>query len=111
MTMSSLVSQILDQLGHIEDILRSHGLYSEHAPEASALHSDMPFCCDQMQFHQWLQWVLIPKTRQLLAENRVPPSQNHIYAMAETELAGLSQDTDELLLAIRTLDEMFRQLD
>jgi len=108
--MSSTVVRILQQLNNIENIMISTGLYSQESPPQVAFASELPFCCDQMQFHQWLQWVLIPGTRYLLAENRPLPYSNHIYAMAETELAGMSKDTDELLLAIRKLDELFRQL-
>ena len=101
---------ILKQLNEIENILRRSGLYSYESPPAHAFSSDLPFCCDQMLFHEWLQWVMIPTTRYLLAENRALPYRNHIFAVAETEMASLPQDTDDLLSAIRTLDELFRQL-
>lgn len=108
--MSSIVQDILEQLDHIEHILHRTGLHSDQPPPASAINSQMPFCCDQLQFYQWLQWVLIPDTRDLLATGRSLPGQNHIFAVAETELAGLSFDTDELLSAIRRLEQLFRQL-
>lgn len=110
MNMSSLVERILKQLNHIENIMRAIGLYSSQTPPQMAFASNLPFCCDQMPFHQWLQWVLIPGTRYLLAENRSLPYSNHIYTMAETELAVMPQDTDELLRAIQQLDELFRQM-
>ena len=110
MSMSPLVVKILEQLNQIENIMHAIGLHTHHAPPPTAFNSAMPFCCDEMSFHQWLQWVLIPGTRYLLVENRELPYQNHIYTMAETELASLPQETDELLLAIRTLDDLLRQL-
>ena len=108
--MSPVVMNIMKQLNEIENIMRSIGLYSSEAPPHHAFSSNLPFCCDQMLFHEWLQWVLIPSTRYLLAENKVLPYRNHIFTVAETEMAGLPQDTDDLLSAIHTLDELFRQL-
>ena len=108
--MSPVVAQILKQLTEIENIMLSIGLYSHDSPPQHAFNSELPFCCDQMLFHEWLQWVMIPGTRYLLAENRSLPYTNHIFTVAETEMASLPQHTDDLLLAIRTLDELFRQL-
>lgn len=110
MSISLLIERILKQLSHIENIMRAIGLYSLQSPSQMAFASNLPFCCDQMPFNQWLQWVLIPTTRYLLAENRPLPYSNHIYAMAETELATMPQNTDELLLAIQQLDQLFKQL-
>lgn len=110
MNISSVGLQILQQLIKIENIMRSLGLLNKEAPSDEALSSDLPFCCDQMQFHEWVQHVLIPSTRYSLSMRQPPPYRSPLSVVAETEMAALSQDTNELLLAIHELDELFRQL-
>ncbi len=107
--MLSLEQRIARQIDLIESMLKALDLYTKESPPESALNSSVPFCYDQLPFHEWLQWVLLPKTRYLL-EGKLPlPSSSNIHAVAEIEFAQLPFDTDELLMAIRTLDELFRQ--
>ena len=110
MSMSPVALQILKQLNKIETIMLDLGLVVEQPPHDRAFDSELPFCCDQMQFHEWVQFVLIPGTRYSLSMRQPPPYRSPLSVVAETEMAGLSQDTNELLLAIRELDELFRQL-
>lgn len=107
--MLSLEDRIARQIDLIESMLLNLGLYTQEAPPESALNSTVPFCYDQLLFHEWLQWVLLPKTRHLLANKLPLPSTSNIHAVAEIEFTQLPYDTDELLLAIRTLDELFKQ--
>lgn len=107
--MLSLEQRIARQVDAIECMLNTLGLYSQEPPPESALISTVPFCYDQLPFHEWIQWVLIPKTRHLLASNMPLPSTSNIHAVAEIEFAQLPHDTDELLMAIRALDELFKQ--
>lgn len=107
--MLSLEHRIARQIDLIESLLKMLGLYSQTPPPASALQSTVPFCYDQLLFHEWLQWVLVPKTRHLLQNKQPLPGSSNIHAVAEIEFSQLPQDTDELLLAIRTLDELFKQ--
>ncbi|HEY9052859.1 MAG TPA: YqcC family protein [Gammaproteobacteria bacterium] len=107
--MLSLEQRIARQIDLIESILKALDLYSQESPPESALNSSVPFCYDQLLFHEWLQWVLLPKTRHLLAYKMPLPSSSNIHAVAEIEFTQLPHDTDELLLAIRTLDELFKQ--
>ena len=102
-------SPVSQQIDRIEILLQSLCLYSQQAPTESAMKSTMPFCYDEMKFHEWLQWVLIPRTRDLISTGQPLPSVSNIYAIAEIELLALPQDTDELLSAVQKLDELFKQ--
>lgn len=107
--MLSLEQRIARQIDLIESLLKNLGLFSLESPPLAALKSSVPFCYDQLLFHEWLQWVLLPKTRHLL-DNQLPlPASSNIHAVAEIEFTQLPYNTEELLLAIRTLDELFRQ--
>ena len=101
--------QILKQLDIIEQQLVDLELLSQQPSEA-ALNSNMPFACDQMDFHDWLQWVLIPRTRHSIEKNISAGMSSNIAAMAEIELSRISKNTDRLLLAIQQLDELFNQI-
>jgi len=82
-------------------------LYSHTPPDASAFASSVPFCYDTMSFLEWLQWVMFPKTRELIAKQLPLPTVCEIHPLAEEEFKLLEQETDALLEEIRKLDELF----
>ena len=59
-------------LQDVETCLRDLCLWDDEAPDKSALQSKMPFALDTLQPEQWLQWVFIPKMRDLLEMEQVP---------------------------------------
>ncbi|WP_413284978.1 YqcC family protein [Vibrio sp. MA40-2] len=59
-------------LQDVETCLRDLCLWDDEAPDESALQSKMPFALDTLQPEQWLQWVFIPKMRDLLEMDQVP---------------------------------------
>ena len=98
---------VLQQINQIEIQLNTLGLINSHPPSDEAMASAMPFAYDQMLFTEWLQWILIPKTRHL-AENDLPlPSNCSIHPLAEEEFKTLPQETDSLLAEIKILDQLF----
>ena len=50
------VTHILEQL---ELELKQRSLWQMAPPTAEAMASTLPFCMDTLDFHQWLQFVLI----------------------------------------------------
>ena len=96
------VSQILEQL---ELELKRLDLWQESAPAAEALASTLPFCVDTLEFHQWLQFVLLLRLRQILLLQMPLPTQIAIYPMA-TEVYKQSRPHHEQLIAcLAELDE------
>ena len=90
----------------MEEELRRLGLWEQAAPPADAVCSQAPFCYDTLRFHQWLQWVFIPRTRGLLAQGQPLPERSEIYPLAQESLHALDQDTDYLLSLIADFDQL-----
>lgn len=99
-------SHLLRQLQAIEQEMQELGLWSVESPSSSALASQMPFCYDTLFFHEWLQWVFIPRMTELLESGGVPPQACDITPLAEHSFLDLPQDTDQLLRLIETFDAL-----
>ena len=89
------VSLILEKL---ELELRQLALWQQESPSAEALASTLPFCVDTLDFHQWLQFILLMLQMPL-------PRQIALYPMA-TEVYKQSLSTHGALLeCLAELDE------
>ena len=69
--------------------------------------STAPFACDALSFEQWLQYIFIPKMRQLIELDVPLPASMTLLPMGEqTWQCQLSQYQD-LLEIIRGFDQLF----
>ena len=96
------VSQILEKL---ELELKRLALWQERAPAAEALASTLPFCMDTLEFHQWLQFVLLVRLRQMLLLQMPLPTQIALYPMATEVYKQSLQTYAPLLECLAELDE------
>lgn len=96
------VSSLLAQL---ESEIQGAGLWSSQQPTQQALQSALPFCCDTLHFHQWLQFIFIPKMRELMQNNQALPNAMQLLPMAE-ETLPLS-NTKTLKAVIAQIDNYF----
>ena len=90
----------------IEHELRRLDLWSEHAPGDQALASAEPFCYDTLNFSQWVQWIFLPRVRELLETQGELPPRSNIFAYAEEAMRNSPHDADQLLFLIKTFDEL-----
>jgi uncharacterized protein YqcC (DUF446 family) len=103
---SNTVNQVADIILLLEAEMRRIGLWEETPPEKQALASTVPFCHDWLEFHQWLQWILIPKTRELIENDLAMPSTSDIATLAEYRFKQMPQETEGLLKLIREFDRL-----
>ena len=96
------VSQILEQL---ELELKRLDLWQESAPAAEALASTLPFCVDTLEFHQWLQFVLLLRLRQMLLLQMPLPAQIALYPMATAVYKQSLPHHEQLIACLAELDE------
>lgn len=75
-------SQVAQLLLAIEEELKRQALWQDEAPSVEALASSLPFCVDTLEFHQWVQFVLLVRLRQMMALSMPLPGQSALYAMA-----------------------------
>ncbi|MFY1019960.1 YqcC family protein [Ectopseudomonas khazarica] len=98
--MDARVNALAEHLLLIERELRVLGWWQEQAPSAEALASQEPFCVDTLTFEQWLQWIFLPRMKQLLEADAALPSVSGIQPMAEMvyrEQSGVARRLLELL--------------
>jgi Uncharacterized protein conserved in bacteria len=75
-------SQVEQLLLAIEEELRLQALWQAKAPSPEALESTLPFCVDTLEFHQWVQFVLLARLRQMIDLSIPLPTQSALHAMA-----------------------------
>jgi uncharacterized protein YqcC (DUF446 family) len=98
------IDEIVRLLEQMEAELRRLGLWEEEAPADEDLASPLPFAHDRLEFHQWLQWILLPRMRQLCRDASPLPTASAIAPMAEVQLAPWGSDAGPLLSLLRELD-------
>lgn len=98
-------SDITMALESIERALKSLELWGgeEGRPSAEAFQSSVPFFADTMEFHQWLEYVLIPRMGQL-ARAGDPIPRTAVLPAGEAVYSGRIREHRELLAALLRLD-------
>ncbi len=107
--MDKLYHQTADLLLAIEAEMRRIGLWESTPPPPAALESLAPFCHDTLAFHQWIQWVFIPKMKQVLESGHGFPASSDIFPLAEYSFDRLEPQTDALLALIRKFDSLVNE--
>ncbi|MCB9858205.1 MAG: YqcC family protein [Phycisphaerales bacterium] len=90
----------------IEAEMRRIGLWSEHPPGPEAFQFRRAFAGDTMAYNQWLQFVLIPRVRQIIANKEKFPGSSSTAAQAVREFDG-RDDCDALISALAEFDRLF----
>ena len=100
------ILDIADHLLLIEHELRSQGWWSEQAPSAEALASVTPFAVDVMSFEQWLQWIFLPRMKEIIERGLALPSASGILVMAETVFTDRPEQSRELRRLLAEFDQL-----
>ena len=105
-----------DKARHCEHILTAMegemqriGLWEGRPPEPQALESSVPFCFDTLELHQWLEWVLIPRTRAVLEAGLPLPEKSAIRPLAEQMFKELDVETARLEALIGEFDRVINE--
>ena len=75
----------------IEQELRNLNAWQSSPIPESAYNSDRAFFADTMTFYQWLQFVLLPRIREIIAQRGEFPSTSEVGAYAVRELDGIDE--------------------
>ncbi|AMX03108.1 YqcC family protein [Microbulbifer thermotolerans] len=86
--MERIYSEVAEQLLLIEAEMRRLDLWAAQPPSAEALASTEPFCVDTLTLPQWLQFIFLPRMRQLIERELPLPRQCGIAPMAEEYFRG-----------------------
>ncbi|MFH0256262.1 YqcC family protein [Vibrio rumoiensis] len=99
--------ELSDVLEQLEDKLIQLSLWEEQSPPKQDLNSEQPFSLDTLQPTQWLQWIFIPKMRELIASQSEVPIGFEVSAYFEQTMVNKTH-RDELLPILNQLDETVR---
>ena len=89
----------------LEAELRRMDLWEHAPPSQQMLASTEPFCFDTLALSQWLQWLLIPRMRQIFAGEGNLPTRSAIHPLAE-DCFGHLDDPSTLLMLIERFDRL-----
>lgn len=104
--MDPRILKIADHLLLIERELHVQGWWSETPPSAEALASVVPFAVDSMNFDQWLQWIFLPKMKEILEKGLPLPNASGILVMAETVYVDRPEESRELRRLLAEFDQL-----
>lgn len=93
-------------LREIASELDQLGLWESGPPAPEALESAVPFCFDVLEFHQWLQWVFIPRTHAVLDRDARLPAKSAIEPMAQWYCEENDIDGGRLVALVRQFDRL-----
>jgi uncharacterized protein YqcC (DUF446 family) len=96
------LAHVVDEL---EAELRRMQLWEREPPSDKELASEQPFCFDTLALSQWLQWMLIPRMREIFAGCGELPAQSEIHPLAEDCFEHLN-DASRLLKLIARFDRL-----
>jgi len=104
--MHDIPNRIADVLLEVEAILRTSGKWDANQPSRKALGSSQPFCLDTLRFEQWLQWIFLPRVKQILEHSKPLPRKSGIFTYAREYLHRNDPPTADLLTLIKRFDDL-----
>lgn len=105
------IEKINDALNTLESELIRVDLWSDEPPTPEQLASREPFGVDTMTFEQWLQWIFIPKLREMInmpAFNGMAHSSD-IHTMADYLFKDYPENTDNVTKIIQSIDKLLNE--
>lgn len=99
---------IAKQLQLLEDELKALELWggSEGRPSAEALASPNPFGIDSIEFHEWLEYILIERLRELLDKELPLPEKMMVHTYAQEFYRGQWGQYRKLIGILQSLDRL-----
>ena len=99
--------KVSNTLERIEKELDMLGLWKMQRPNISKFDSETPFCMDLMNFHEWLQFVLIERFREMIKDNQQRPTGCKIFPYAAELYRNQLGQYKGLLQALYDFDKLF----
>ena len=104
--MKSGGEELLDTLHQLEQTLRELEWWDAVPPPEEALNSRAPFCADRMEFRQWLQWLFLPRLRELVSRGGRLPQECRIAPAGEMAWREEPLASRRLLPLLRRIDQL-----
>jgi uncharacterized protein YqcC (DUF446 family) len=97
------------KLAQIESEMKHIGMWQTQPLPPGTLDSNQAFGGDKLAFNQWLQFVLLPNARKIIATNGEFPSHSQVadQAFREWRMWGDEPNVDQLIQLLREFDALF----
>ncbi len=93
-------------IAEIEAEMKAIGCWSGEPLPESAYRFKKAFAMDTMAFTQWLQFIFVPRVRQIVAERGRFPDRSVVAAQAYREFDG-EPDASRLISLLADFDRLF----
>jgi uncharacterized protein YqcC (DUF446 family) len=102
-------AKIAELLLDLECVMRQRNFWSHTPPPVEGYQSQVPFAADYWSLEQWLQFVFIPKIKDLLDGDEPLPERCSIAPMVMSQGCGAGADLMCLEPLLKALDEAISQ--
>ncbi|RUO44365.1 hypothetical protein CWE15_04105 [Aliidiomarina taiwanensis] len=102
------VKETMQLLTQLREQLQALDLWEGTPPSPELLKSTEPFAVDTLEFHQWLQFIMIPEFEHRIHNNIALPKGFAVSPMAEESWRGKWGERRALILTLRALDELHK---
>lgn len=92
-------------LAQLTQLMKSLQLWHSTRPIEHLLESNEPFAVDSLEPQEWLQWIFIPKMRDLI-DNQMPLPKGFCLAPYFEECWKNNHDYSGLIRLIKAIDEV-----
>ena len=97
---------VADKLAAVEAEMKRIGFWQTEPLPPEKYDFQRGFALDTMAFTQWLQFIFIPRVKEIIASEGEFPEKSHVSAQALRELDG-EVDAGRLLELLGEFDAMF----
>lgn len=104
--MQDIPRDIADVILDVEANLRACGKWLKNQPTKGALASNCPFCADTLSLEQWLQWIFLPRMKQILESQQPLPANSGIFEYAKEALPASDPAARRLLVLLKRFDDL-----
>ena len=98
--------RLTDLLIAVEQELRVMQLWELQSPPPEALASVAPFAVDHLSFSQWLQFLFLPRTYEMIETSAPLPNSCSIAPMAEEFFKVEQREAATIILKLAAIDRL-----
>ena len=95
------------KLDEIEAEMKRIGMWQEQPPRPEQFSFTQAFAMDTMAFEQWLQFVFVPRVREIVATRGAFPPHSQVAVQAVREFDAHPLDTSRLHTLLHEFDRLF----
>ena len=103
---SNLHSQVAKAISEIEAEMKDIGYWAAEPLSPEAYKFQAAFAMDTMAFSQWLQFVFVPRVKQIVEDKEEFPTGSMVAVQATREFDGVDE-ADRLVELLSEFDALF----